>query len=123
MVSYSLPPLMTPRRITLCSFDPGEVKKKKKKKKSKKKKRVEQGDPPRTGLSKVYQDGKYPVGEIQEYKNEWVTHEYVQHGLKLSPVLVMCGVPRQRRSAILRNWPWRIPILHMRTSGVVPKYI
>jgi methionyl aminopeptidase len=50
---------------------PGEVKKKKKKKKpKKKKKKVEQGDPPRTGLSKVYPDGKYPVGEIQEYRNE-----------------------------------------------------
>ncbi|KAI9512893.1 methionine aminopeptidase 2-like protein [Russula earlei] len=46
------------------------VKKKKKKKKPKKKKKVEQGDPPRTGLSKVYPDGKYPVGEIQEYKND-----------------------------------------------------
>lgn len=48
----------------------GEVKKKKKKKKSKKKKKVEQGDPPRTGLSKVYADGRYPVGEIQEYRND-----------------------------------------------------
>ncbi|KAI0001868.1 peptidase M24, structural domain-containing protein [Russula vinacea] len=44
--------------------------------KPKKKKKVEQGDPPRTGLSKVYQDGKYPVGEIQEYRtsgNAWRT--------------------------------------------------
>jgi hypothetical protein len=55
------------------TIGPGEVKKKKKKKKPKKKKKVEQGDPPRTGLSKVYPDGKYPVGEIQEYRNEWVT--------------------------------------------------
>jgi methionyl aminopeptidase len=46
------------------------VKKKKKKKKPKKKKKIEQGDPPRTGLSKVYPGGKYPVGEIQEYKDE-----------------------------------------------------
>lgn len=52
------------------TIGPGEVKKKKKKKKPKKKKKVEQGDPPRTGLSKVYPDGKYPVGEIQEYRNE-----------------------------------------------------
>jgi len=58
------------------TIGPGEVKKKKKKKKPKKKKKVEQGDPPRTGLSKVYPDGKYPVGEIQEYRNEWVT-EYI----------------------------------------------
>jgi methionyl aminopeptidase len=49
---------------------PGEVKKKKKKKKPKKKKKIEQGDPPRIGLSKMYPDGKYPVGEIQEYRNE-----------------------------------------------------
>jgi hypothetical protein len=56
--------------INLCLIDLGEVKKKKKKKKPKKKKKVEQGDPPRTGLSKMYPDGKYPVGEIQEYKNE-----------------------------------------------------
>jgi methionyl aminopeptidase len=46
------------------------VKKKKKKKKPKKKKKIEQGDPPRIGLSKMYPDGKYPVGEIQEYRNE-----------------------------------------------------
>ncbi|KAI0066565.1 peptidase M24A, methionine aminopeptidase [Artomyces pyxidatus] len=52
----------------------GEGKKKKKKKKPKKKK-LEQGDPPRTGLSKFFPDGIYPVGEIQEYKddNNWRT--------------------------------------------------
>ena len=48
----------------------GQQRQPKEKKKPKKKKKVEQGDPPRTGLSKVYPDGKYPVGEIQEYKNE-----------------------------------------------------
>jgi methionyl aminopeptidase len=47
----------------------GEIKKKKKKKHSKKKKLV-QSDPPRIGLSKFFPDGQYPVGEIQEYKNE-----------------------------------------------------
>jgi methionyl aminopeptidase len=56
--------------VSLITFGVGETKKKKKKKKPKKKKKVEQGDPPRTGLSKVYPDGKYPVGEIQEYRNE-----------------------------------------------------
>jgi methionyl aminopeptidase len=55
---------------SLITFGAGETKKKKKKKKPKKKKKVEQGDPPRTGLSKVYPDGKYPVGEIQEYRDE-----------------------------------------------------
>jgi methionyl aminopeptidase len=46
-----------------------EIKKKKKKKKPKKKKLL-QSDPPRIGLSKFFPDGHYPVGEIQEYKNE-----------------------------------------------------
>jgi len=58
------------RHIHIKLQPTGEVKKKKKKKKPKKKKKVEQGDPPRTGLSKVFPDGKFPVGEIQEYKND-----------------------------------------------------
>ena len=57
----------------------GEGKKKKKKKKPKKKK-VEQSDPPRVGLSKIYPDGIYPEGEIQPYKDECV--------LILSPLMV-----------------------------------
>lgn len=47
----------------------GEGKKKKKKKKSKKKK-LEQTEPPTIGLSKLFPDGKFPEGELQEYKNE-----------------------------------------------------
>lgn len=47
----------------------GESKKKKKKKKSKKKK-VEQTEPPTIGLSKLFPDGKFPEGELQEYKND-----------------------------------------------------
>jgi methionyl aminopeptidase len=52
----------------------GEGKKKKKKKKPKKKK-PEQTDPPRVGLSKFFQDGIYPEGEVQPYKddNAWRT--------------------------------------------------
>ncbi|PAV22041.1 peptidase M24A methionine aminopeptidase [Pyrrhoderma noxium] len=52
----------------------GEPKKKKKKKKSKKKK-SEQTEPPRVGLSKLFPDGIYPEGEIQEYRddNNWRT--------------------------------------------------
>ncbi|KAG9093461.1 Methionine aminopeptidase 2, partial [Ceratobasidium sp. UAMH 11750] len=49
------------------------AKKKKKKKKSKKKKTAApavQSDPPRVGLSFLFPSGIYPVGEIQEYKNE-----------------------------------------------------
>lgn len=49
----------------------GEGKKKKKKKKPKKK-RVEQSDPPRIGLTKIYADGVFPEGEIQFYKDECV---------------------------------------------------
>jgi methionyl aminopeptidase len=46
--------------------------KKKKKKKKSKKKKAQQSDPPRVGLSKLFPDGKYPEGELQEYKNECV---------------------------------------------------
>jgi hypothetical protein len=48
----------------------GEGKKKKKKKKKPKSKKMEQSDPPRTGLSKFFPDGVYPEGEIQPYKDE-----------------------------------------------------
>ena len=49
----------------------GDAKKKKKKKKHKKKK-LEQSDPPRVGLSKLFPSGIYPEGEIQPYKDESV---------------------------------------------------
>ena len=51
----------------------GDAKKKKKKKKKPKKKKLEQSDPPRVGLSKLFPTGVYPEGEIQPYKNEYVT--------------------------------------------------
>jgi methionyl aminopeptidase len=55
-------------------------KKKKKKKKSKKKKaaveKVLQSEPPRVGLSKIFPDGIYPVGETHEYKNEYVLFSF-----------------------------------------------
>ncbi|KAI0081102.1 methionine aminopeptidase 2-like protein [Panus rudis PR-1116 ss-1] len=47
----------------------GEGKKKKKKKKPKKKK-VTQTDPPRIGLSKLFPDGNFPEGELQDYKDD-----------------------------------------------------
>jgi len=52
--------------------DAGGEKKKKKKKKPKKKKAaaLTQSDPPRVGLSKIFTNGIYPEGEIQEYKND-----------------------------------------------------
>jgi len=49
---------------------PGGEGKKKKKKKKPKKKKIQQSEPPRVGLSKLFPDGKYPEGEIQEYKND-----------------------------------------------------
>ena len=45
-------------------------------KKKARKKKVEQSDPPRIGLSKLYPDGIYPEGEIQLYKDECVIFFY-----------------------------------------------
>ncbi|KAI0734377.1 peptidase M24A methionine aminopeptidase [Fomitopsis betulina] len=64
----------------------GEGKKKKKKKKSKKKKAT-QTEPPRVGLSKLFPDGKYPEGELQEYKNDnaWrTTSEEKRHDERMA---------------------------------------
>jgi hypothetical protein len=55
--------------LTGLTAKAGDAKKKKKKKKHKKKK-MEQSEPPRIGLSKLFVDGGYPEGEIQVYKNE-----------------------------------------------------
>lgn len=55
----------------VCTQTNADAKKKKKKKKTKKKKTV-QSEPPRVGLSKLFPSGVYPVGEIQEYKDEYV---------------------------------------------------
>ncbi|EIW71553.1 hypothetical protein TREMEDRAFT_42920 [Tremella mesenterica DSM 1558] len=49
----------------------GEGKKKKKKKKSKKKKTtVVQTEPPTIGLSKIFKNGVYPIGEEMDYTND-----------------------------------------------------
>ncbi|THH05231.1 hypothetical protein EW145_g4953 [Phellinidium pouzarii] len=53
----------------LSAYRLGDSRKKKKKKKSKKKK-VEQSEPPRVGLSKLFPDAIFPEGEIQKYKND-----------------------------------------------------
>lgn len=53
---------------TVCPA--GEGKKKKKKKKPKKKK-LQQTEPPTIGLSKLFPDGNYPEGELQDYKDEY----------------------------------------------------
>lgn len=52
----------------------GGAKKKKKKKKPKKKKTTAvQSEPPRVGLSKIFKNGVYPVGEEVEYKVDGTT--------------------------------------------------
>jgi len=64
----------------------GDAKKKKKKKKSKKKK-LEQSDPPRVGLSKLFPKGVYAEGEIQPYKddNTWrITSEEKRYEEKMA---------------------------------------
>ncbi|RDX51888.1 peptidase M24A methionine aminopeptidase [Lentinus brumalis] len=48
----------------------GEGKKKKKKKKPKKKSKLEQTEPPTIGLTKLFPDGNFPEGELQEYKDD-----------------------------------------------------
>lgn len=55
--------------------DAGSASKKKKKKKPKKKKAAAgvplvQSEPPRIGLSKIFLDGVFPVGEEEEYRGE-----------------------------------------------------
>ncbi|KIK99471.1 hypothetical protein PAXRUDRAFT_8851 [Paxillus rubicundulus Ve08.2h10] len=65
----------------------GEGQKKKKKKKKPKKKKVQQTDPPRVGLSKIFSSGLYPEGEIQPYKddNTWrVTSEEKRYSEKMA---------------------------------------
>ncbi|KIN93847.1 hypothetical protein M404DRAFT_170028 [Pisolithus tinctorius Marx 270] len=66
---------LTPATLEVTPIYVGDTKKKKKKKKKPKKKRIEQSDPPRVGLSKIFTDGVYPEGEIQPYKddNAWRT--------------------------------------------------
>ena len=64
--------------LITCTCDVGEGKKKKKKKKPKKKsgsshKVEQQTEPPTVGLSKLFPDGNYPEGELQDYKDEYVS--------------------------------------------------
>jgi methionyl aminopeptidase len=56
-------------KLISMRFVKGEAKKKKKKKKPKKKK-LEQSEPPRVGLSKLFPNGIYKEGELQPYKDE-----------------------------------------------------
>lgn len=68
---YSSNQLMTCYCLDPPAAATGEQKKKKKKKKSKKKAKTgenKQTDPPRVGLTKIFVNGTYPEGEIQEYR-------------------------------------------------------
>ena len=47
--------------------------------KKSKKKKLEQTEPPTIGLSKLFPDGKFPEGELQEYKNECVSISSISH--------------------------------------------
>ncbi|KAF9225560.1 peptidase M24A, methionine aminopeptidase [Gyrodon lividus] len=70
-----------------CVRIPGEGQKKKKKKKKPKRKKVQQTDPPRVGLSKIFPSGLYPEGEIQPYKNDnaWrITSEEKRYNEKMA---------------------------------------
>lgn len=58
------------RLISRCVLLTSKGAKKKKKKKKPKKKKLEQSDPPRVGLSKLFPDGIYKEGELQPYKDE-----------------------------------------------------
>ncbi|KIP11684.1 hypothetical protein PHLGIDRAFT_63205 [Phlebiopsis gigantea 11061_1 CR5-6] len=53
----------------------GAKKKKKKKPKKKAAKTEQQSEPPRVGLSKIFPDGNYPEGELEDYRddNAWRT--------------------------------------------------
>lgn len=65
-----------PREI---SYFVAAKKKKKKKPKKKKATTATQSEPPRVGLSKLFPNGVYPEGEIQEYKDEYVYHLLYQY--------------------------------------------
>lgn len=93
-------------------LSPGEAKKKKKKKKKPKKKgaKTAQSDPPRVGLSKFFPSGNYPVGEEQEYKDEYAClptlNSKVLNDLGCNPAIAT--VPPQRRSGTMKGWLWKI---------------
>ena len=91
----------------------GESKKKKKKKKSKKKK-VEQTEPPTIGLSKLFPDGKFPEGELQEYKNECAFLQFPcsyadENVSTLTLHVAMPSAQHPKRNGTTSRWLWRTP--------------
>jgi hypothetical protein len=96
------------------------VKKKKKKKKPKKKK-VEQSDPPRLGLSKLFPSGTYPEGELQPYKDE-----YIASCFHFESYLLFIAMPtalRQKKLETSKGLPWQIRKKPTTIFGGRPKYI
>ncbi|CAL1694175.1 unnamed protein product [Somion occarium] len=78
----------------------GEASKKKKKKKKSKKKKLTQSDPPRVGITKLFPDGNFPEGELQEYKddNAWRTtseeKRYIEREILNDPVETYTSIRR-----------------------------
>jgi hypothetical protein len=95
-----------------------EGSKKKKKKKKPKKKKVEQSDPPRIGLSKLFPSGVYPEGQIQEYQDEYVA-KVVSHSVnQLTGASAVTDSGRLPRRSELSSEPsWRTLTKHITTSG------
>lgn len=89
---------------TLCCT--GEAKKKKKKKKPKKKKNA-QTEPPRVAISKLFPDGNYPEGELQEYKDECA---HIMRSQVLFSLLssVTPGEQHPKKSDMTSEWQWKI---------------
>jgi hypothetical protein len=107
----------------ITHFVQGEAKKKKKKKKSKKKK-VEQSDPPRVGLSKLFPSGIYPEGELQPYKDEYVVSSFgFFFWLNLSLLSAMPTASRQKKPNTKKNWRWATPNRHITIFAEAPKFI
>ena len=73
---------------------------------------MEQTEPPTVGLSKLFPDGNYPEGELQDYKDEYVHTVTLQpHSmsyLSSAPIAMRIG-RRPRRSATTSAWRWRTP--------------
>jgi hypothetical protein len=92
--------------------------KKKKKKKKPKKKKMTQTEPPRVGLSKLFPTGVFPVGEIQDYKDECVPTIYpesVTLTLFACPI-VISGEKLLKKNDMMNVWSWRILKKLMTTS-------
>lgn len=99
----------------------GDSKKKKKKKKPKKKKAEQQSEPPRVGLTKLFPDGNFPEGELQEYKDECVPPLVLGYESDADVFVVMHGARRPRRHGTTSARSTRIPSKRTRASGALQR--